>query len=490
MTTIGIFVSSVQKELNEERIAVRDYINTNPLLRLYFDTFLFEDLPARDCKPDEVYLNKVDGCSIYLGIFGNEYGSENNQGVSPTELEFERATEKSKYRLIFVKGKDDVERHPKMQNLINRATPHVVRKRFINTAELKEELFNALVQFLCDSKIIPSTPFDESTCPGSTLKDLSYEIIEWFVAVARKERHFPLQVDTPPEFVLRHLELLDGTQPTNAAVLLFGSDPQKFLPTAEVNCLHLHGSVIAKPIPSHQVFTGTVFEQVDNATDFVLSKLNRYVPARDETPASETNYEIPKEVINEAIVNAIAHRDYTSSASIQVYVFSDRIEIRNPGELPPDLTFENLKITHNSRPRNLRIANALFLSHYIEKIGYGTLQMIAGCKGAGLPAPDFSQSGSDFVVTLWRDWLTDEVMIKLGITTRQRIAIQLAKDSGRVNSTDYSNRAEISRQTAVRDLKDLIGKGILEKKGVTGKGTYYSLCKGLRKAPYDSESGE
>ncbi len=98
MTTIGIFVSSVQKELNEERAAIRDYIKTDPLLRIYFEPFLFEDLPALDRKSDELYLNEVDGCPIYLGIFGNEYGSENKQGFSPTELEFERATEKSKYR--------------------------------------------------------------------------------------------------------------------------------------------------------------------------------------------------------------------------------------------------------------------------------------------------------------------------------------------------------------------------------------------------------
>ena len=84
-TTIGIFVSSVQRELNEERAAIRDYLKTDPLLRIYFKPFLFEDLPALDRQPDEVYLNEVDGCSIYLGIFGNEYGPENKQGFSPTE---------------------------------------------------------------------------------------------------------------------------------------------------------------------------------------------------------------------------------------------------------------------------------------------------------------------------------------------------------------------------------------------------------------------
>ena len=159
-------------------------------------------------------------------------------------------------------------------------------------------------------------------------------------------------------------------KPTNAAILLFGVKPQKFMSTAEIKCMHYHGTVVAKPIPSHQIFTGTLFDQPDQATDFILSKINRIVPPRDSAPVSETRYEIPKEVIQEAVVNAVAHRDYTSAASVQVSVFSDRIEVQNPGCLPPDLTFEDLKIRHSSRPRNHRIALPLYLTHYIEKIGY------------------------------------------------------------------------------------------------------------------------
>jgi len=192
MTSIGIFVSSVQKELNGERTAVRDYIKTDPLLRMYFEPFLFEYVPAVDRKPEELYLSEVDGCSIYLGIFGNEYGPENKQGISPVELEFEQATKKSKHRLIFLKGKDDKKRHPKMQSLISRATPHVVRRRFTTIDELKKELYAALVQFLCDSKIISCTPFDESACPGATLADISDEKVAWFIPVAKKKEAFPL----------------------------------------------------------------------------------------------------------------------------------------------------------------------------------------------------------------------------------------------------------------------------------------------------------
>jgi len=475
--TIGIFVSGVQKELNEERTAIRDYIKTDPLLRMYFETFLFEDLPAIDRKPDELYLDEVDGCSIYLGIFGNEYGTENKMGFSPTELEFERATEKSKYRLIFVKGKDDSKRHQKMQDLISRVTPHVVRKRFTNTDNLKTELYSALVQFLFDKKIISCTPFDASPCPGATLKDISDEIIEWFIPAAKEERDFPLSPSASTEQVLTHLNLLDGTQPTNAAILLFGVKPQKFMPAAEIKCMHYHGTVIAKPIPSYQVFTGTLFEQVDKATDFILSKINRIVPPRESTPISETRYELPKEVIQEVVVNAVAHRDYTSTASVQVSVFSDRIEVRNPGSLPSDLTFEDLKIEHSSRPRNHRIADPLYLTHYIDKMGYGTIQMFTGCKAAGLPEPEFTQCGGEFVVTIWRDWLTDAAIAAMGLNDRQKQAIRFVKEKGRINNTEYRKLTDVTDRTALRDLKGLCDRNIFRKEDKKGKATEYILVK-------------
>ncbi len=95
------------------------------------------------------------------------------------------------------------------------------------------------------------------------------------------------------------------------------------MPASEIKCMHYHGTIVATPIPSHQVFTGTHFDQVDPVTDFSLSKINRIVPPRDSAPVSETRYDIPKEVIREAVVNAVAHRDYTTAASVQVCVFSD-----------------------------------------------------------------------------------------------------------------------------------------------------------------------
>ena len=319
-------------------------------------------------------------------------------------------------------------------------------------------------------------------CSGATLKDISDEKISWFIPVTRKERNFPLSPGTPTEQVLKHLDLLEGNQPTNAAILLFGVKPQKFMPTAEIKCMHYHGTVVAKPIPSHQIFTGTLFDQVDQTTDFILSKINRNVPPRDSVPVSETRYEIPKEVIQEAVVNAVAHRDYTSDASGQVSVFPDRIEVRNPGSLPPDLTFEDLRIKHSSRPRNHRIALPLYLTHYIEKIGYGTIQMITGCKEVGLPEPEFAQSGGDFVVTLWRDWLTDAVLAGRGLNERQKKIIVFVKSNARISNIECQNLTGTTRKTTSRDLEDLVNAGFLIRVGER-RGAHYVISRVKNKEP-------
>jgi hypothetical protein len=87
-----IFVSSAMKDTLEVRAAVRDFIRDDALLGQYFDVFLFEDSPASDHSPRQLYLHQVDQAAIYIGLFGNEYGTEDEEGISPTEREFDRAT--------------------------------------------------------------------------------------------------------------------------------------------------------------------------------------------------------------------------------------------------------------------------------------------------------------------------------------------------------------------------------------------------------------
>ena len=186
-------------------------------------------------------------------------------------------------------------------------------------------------------------------------------------------------------------------------------------------------------------------------------------------------YELPRDAVAEAIVNAIAHRDYASNASVQVMLFSDRLEIWNPGELPPQLTFEKLRLPHGSFPRNPLVADPLFLARYIEKAGSGILDMIGLCRDADLPTPEFRQDGGMFVQTLRRNVLTREKMDELSLNERQRIAIGRVAEQGRLTIAEFQELSAASRATAKRDLEELVAKGVLVRQG-QGRGAHYVVA--------------
>ena len=401
MSQIRIFISSVQKEFARERKALRDFLRGDPLLRRFFDVFLFEDVPAIDRRADEVYLYEVERCDIYVGIFGDEYGQEDKKGYSPSHREFDLATRLGKHRLIFIKGIDDGGKVLKMQALIKEAGDQVVRRRFVSAAELVAAIYGSLVQYLDEHELIRSAPFDASFCRNATMGDLDEEKIHAFLSLARRARGFPLPEESTAMEVLIHLNLLDKERPSHAAVLLFGKQPQRFLISSEIKCAHFHGVEVTKPIPFYRVYKGTVFDLVDQAVDFVLSKIDLAVGTRAHSIQAPVAYEIPPEVISEAIVNAVAHRDYTSNGSVQVMLFADRLEVWNPGTLPPPLTLAKLRKPHGSVPCNPLLAEPLYLTKYIERMGTGTGDMIRRCRNFGLDEPEFSLTDG-FVVTIRR----------------------------------------------------------------------------------------
>lgn len=397
-----IFISSVQKEFERERAELGEFIAGDALLRRQFTTFIFErDIPAEDRRADDVYLDELSTCDLYLGLFGNEYGWENEDGFSPTQLEFDSATRKGIPRLIYVHGANDETKHPKMRKLIRAAGEQVIRRRFETYDDLRANVYASLVNHLETTGIIHNTPWDATPAVKATLGDVDSSAVTRFVRDARKGRNFPLPEDAAPAEVLDKLHLLDAPHPSLAALLLFGKDPQRFLPASIVKCAHFHGTHVAKPIPAHIDIKGTAFELVNGAVDFVLSKIDASVGTREESAQAPVTYEIPREVIREAIVNAVAHRDYTSNASVQISLFADRLEIWNPGNLPPSLTLDQLRKEHRSFPRNLLFAEALYLARYIERYGTGTGDMIQRCREADLPEPDF-QLTDGFVTVIYR----------------------------------------------------------------------------------------
>jgi len=469
-----IFVSSVQKEFTAERRALKDYIESDALLGKYFQVFLFEDLPAKSRRADHVYLGEAGRCEIYVGMFGQRYGTEDKAGVSATEREFDAATDAGKPRFVYLKELEDERREPKMKKLIEKADGEVIRKRFGSIPELTGALYASLVEHLTEKGDIRSLPFDAAFCPRAKLGDLDPAAVTAFLKRAREGRGYALAPTTPVADVLTHLDLLDGGRPSHAAVLLFGRQPQRLLLTSHVKCLHFHGTEVSKPIPSYQTYTGPVFELIDQAADFVLSKVNSVVGTRAASARAPVAYELPAKAVREAIVNAVAHRDYASKASVQVMLFADRLEVRNPGHLPPSLTPESLRHPHASVPRNPLLAEPLFLAGYVERAGTGTLDMIKLCAAAGLPAPEFRHEGGFFVQTLWRDRWTPSAIALLGLNDRQQQVLTHLRRFPRITNLEFQQLVKAPRRTAVRDLMALVKMGLLESTGA-GRGVVYVL---------------
>ena len=166
-------------------------------------------------------------------------------------------------------------------------------------------VYASLIRVLFDKEIIRSGPFDTTFNERATLDDIDPEKIRWFIRIARSKRGFPLPEETTIKEVLTHLNLMEDDRIRNAALLLFAKEPQRFFINSEVRCAHYHGTEVEKPIPSYKVFKGNVFELVDQSLDFVLSKLDYSVGTRAQSVQAPGSYEIPKEIIAEAIVNAM-----------------------------------------------------------------------------------------------------------------------------------------------------------------------------------------
>jgi ATP-dependent DNA helicase RecG len=398
---IQVFISSVQSEFSAERKLLYDYILSDPLLGRFFDPFIFEKLPASDVRTDAIYLDRIRQSEIYLGIFGKLYGNQKAVDISPTEREYNLACQENKTRLIFISNLPNNEREPKELKIIRKAESDLIRNKFSSPSELKTAVYASLVNYLEDKDFLRTGPFDASICADSSLTDLNAEKISQFVQLAKSKRGFPLPPTAKPERILTHLNLLHDGKLTNAAILLFGNDPHRFFIASEVKCAQFYGKTISKPIPAYQVYKGDVFQLVDQSVDFVLSRINARIGIRSKTDDIPFEYEIPRAAIAEAIVNAVAHRDYTSTATVQVMLFRDRLEIWNPGQLPYNLPLSKLKKPHSSFPANPLLAEPMYLAGYIERLGTGIPDMINLCLNAGLKEPEF-KIDDVFKTIIWR----------------------------------------------------------------------------------------
>jgi len=314
--------------------------------------------------------------------------------------------------------------------------------------------------------------WDETVRADATLEDIEPEKVKRFLALARAERQWPVDAQTPVEQALRQLKLLKNGKLTIAALLLFGKEPQRFLLQAKVRCARFKGTDEVTFIDL-KVIEGDLVQQVRDAMAFVQRNTSMAVKIEARLERTE-QWEYPLEAVREAITNAVCHRDYADSGNVVVKIFDDRLEVANPGELPAGITVEDLKQRHESKPRNKLVADAFFLIKYIEQFGTGIARMLKDCRAAGAPEPVFESRAGTFRAVFPRLALAKKHSERLA--DRQMQAVRHATEKGRITLADYAQLVSMPKRTLQRDLQELVRKGLLIKRG-TARATWYEVKK-------------
>lgn len=271
------------------------------------------------------------------------------------------------------------------------------------------------------------------------------------------------QSQIPVQTLLKNLSLMtnDG-RPCNGVVLLFGKNPQQFFPEAQVKCARFAGTTSVRFL-DEMTIEGNLLSQMENALKFVARNTQREIRITGK-PERETIPEFPEAAIREAVINAICHRDYSAVGTIQVRIYEDRLEVWNPGTLPPSLTIESLYREHPSLPRNPKVALAFYRARLIEHWGTGTLRMAEACDRLGVKLGFFSESGF-FMVRLVKPEIRIPPPTELKLNERQRKALDYTSKHGQITNRDCQKLCDISRRQALKDLNELVKKGLLIKDG-------------------------
>jgi len=320
--------------------------------------------------------------------------------------------------------------------------------------------------------------WDEQICEGAAIEYINKENVKWFLRKAKKERNFDVDPETPLKEALERLKLIKGEKLTNAAVLLFGRNPQKFFLQARIRCARFKGTS-AVDFLDMKIIDGNIIDQVDNAEKFILSHIKK--AAKVVMFKREEMWEYPPDAVREAIANAVAHRDYECPGNIRVSVFDDRVEITDPGKLPEPLTPEMLKQNHESVPRNKLVSEAFFLIKNIEQWGRGTNKMVKWCLEHGLEEPDFEEIGGGFMVKFHApedlfSLIPEEGKVdlkELGLNERQIEALRLmVNEKRKLTVEEYSNLFNVNERTTRRDLQKMVKNNLISKIGKT-KGAFF-----------------
>ena len=234
--------------------------------------------------------------------------------------------------------------------------------------------------------------FDETPCRDFHLEsDLTPE--RW----AQFAHRAGIPEDLEPVATLENLHLLKAGEMTNAGAWLLADDITRYTLRAGVTCAVFRGATKTH-ILDRKELTGDLFSIFEECMAYLQAKLNTalipHALGRDE------RLELPEDALREALVNAIAHRDYRSTANVQIYVFRDRVEIVTPGGLPAGMREEDLGT--KSVPRNPLLFGMLYRMGLVEQIGSGIRRIRQLCRDYEVAEPRIDVSENWVTTTFTR----------------------------------------------------------------------------------------
>ena len=264
------------------------------------------------------------------------------------------------------------------------------------------------------------------------------------------------------EILLEKLHLTDGDYLKRAAVLLFYPDPEKYVTGAFVKIGYFRTD---DDLLFQDEIHGHLFEQVERTMDLLLTKYLQASIGYQGLHRVE-KFPFPEIALRETLLNAIAHKDYSSGIPIQISVYADKIIFWNEGTLPENWTVEELKKKHASRPFNPDISTAFFRAGLIEAWGRGTVQIISECLKYGIPAPIFNYDFASFSIEFQPgklETIPEELPKKpeIFLTDNQKRIMELMRENESITRAMLSEKMNVSEKTISANIKKLKESGFL-----------------------------
>jgi ATP-dependent DNA helicase RecG len=514
---LKVFVSSVQKELESERLVVSNLIQTDPFLKDVAVPVLYEKEPASPNHALQECIGLLDGCHVCVLIIGKEYGHLVDQ-FSITHHEYRRAKQKPLPVLAFVKGGNEVKREAGVGDLLAELKKDDIKyKRFDDIISLQKEVRAALVKYLADAYDVHPSPADDETARQTIEATSPFEStletrVPWddldHALAQRLETAAGNRVEGKAELLeaalRRGLVWRDSDSAkhyaTAAGVILLYRDPSTVYPQSRILADAYRGAEMVSTPDDHEDIRAPTPLAVERALAFV--DRNTRHPMRVVGLERVRLTEYPEEALREALVNAVAHRRYEDAGrKILLQVFFDRVVVSSPGPPPQPLTLQKLRAgRYKPCSRNPVIAQCISFFHRIEERGGGLQRMRDSMLNHGLAAPELALVDAYFEVTLRGPGeRTDRLhvpdsqrlvtpAIEARLNERQKKIVNQVLHRGSVTNTWCVGQFHVGRNTALRDLTGLVELGVLVRSG-KGRTSAYTLAPDLGQSHHNRPTG-